>query len=356
MNDFIDTLLKEQFGDGMWVTIVSALIKIALAAIIAMIIYIILKLINTTFLGRSKNKVLKQISVTSHKKHLMMKTSIFMFFVFLFPLFPKLSSVFSIVTLMIVVCDILDVINAVYILNEISKRRPIKGILQVIKIAICILLGIILISLLLNQNPVVLISGVGAFTAVISLVFKDAIVGLVAGLQITSENMLQIGDWISVPSLGVEGEVRDIALISVKVMGFDNIVYTLPTSTFQTVPFKNWNKTVNNKMRQVNFKITVDPDSVVMEGDETNLTKWRHHVLDEIKKDAHYKDGFATQCRTKGADSGYGLPVDIFFTTDIVNYDEYCEYTSAFGSNITASLKDFGLKPFRASFSPQDKT
>lgn len=352
MNDFIDTLLKEQFGDGMWVTIVSALIKIALSAIIAMIIYIILKLINTSFLGRSKNKVLKQISVTSHKKHLMMKTSIFMFFVFLFPLFPKLSSAFSIVTLMIVVCDILDVINEVYILNEISKRRPIKGILQVVKIAICILLGIILISLLLNQNPVVLISGVGAFTAVISLVFKDAIVGLVAGIQITSEHMFEIGDWISIPSLGVEGEVKDIALITVKIQGFDNIMHTVPTSSFQTTPFKNWHKTVRNKMRQVKFSLTIDPDTIAKDGEETNLTLWRHKVLEMIKADPHYREGFATQCRTQGSSSGYGIPVEIYFTTDVADYDSYCEYVSTIGSNAAALLKEYDLKCFKTSFEP----
>ncbi len=352
MNDFIDTLLKEQFGDGMWVTIVSALIKIALAAIIAMIIYIILKLINTSFLGRSKNKVLKQISVTSHNKHLMMKTSIFMFFVFLFPLFPKLSSAFSIVTLMIVVCDILDVINEVYILNEISKRRPIKGILQVVKIAICILLGIILISLLLNQNPVVLISGVGAFTAVISLVFKDAIVGLVAGIQITSEHMFEIGDWISIPSLGVEGEVKDIALITVKIQGFDNIMHTVPTSSFQTTPFKNWHKTVRNKMRQVKFSLTIDPDTIAKDGEETNLTLWRHKVLEMIKADPHYREGFATQCRTQGSSSGYGIPVEIYFTTDVADYDSYCEYVSTIGSNAAALLKKYDLKCFKTSFEP----
>ncbi|MBO6192970.1 MAG: mechanosensitive ion channel [Clostridiales bacterium] len=352
MNDFIDTLLKEQFGDGMWVTIVSALIKIALAAIIAMIIYIILKLINTSFLGRSKNKVLKQISVTSHKKHLMMKTSIFMFFVFLFPLFPKLSSAFSIITLMIVVCDILDVINEVYILNEISKRRPIKGILQVVKIAICILLGIILISLLLNQNPVVLISGVGAFTAVISLVFKDAIVGLVAGIQITSEHIFEIGDWISIPSLGVEGEVKDIALITVKIQGFDNIMHTVPTSSFQTTPFKNWHKTVRNKMRQVKFSLTIDPDTIAKDGEETNLTLWRHKVLEMIKADPHYREGFATQCRTQGSSSGYGIPVEIYFTTDVADYDSYCEYVSTIGSNAAALLKEYDLKCFKTSFEP----
>ena len=349
MVDIIDKWLTDNLGEGMLATILSDLIKVLIAALIASLIYIILKVINTSFMSKSSKAVIKKLATTTHQKHLMMKTSVFMFFVLIYASFPKASSFFSIITLMIIVCDVLDVVNAVYTLNSLSKRRPIKGILQVAKIAVCILFGIILISLLLNQNPVVLISGVGAFTAVLSLVFKDAIVGLVAGLQITSENMLQIGDWISVPSLDVEGEVKDIALISVKVMGFDNIVYTLPTSTFQSTPFKNWHKTIETKSRQVNFKLSIDPESITKDGDETNLTRWRHSVLQKIKEDPHYKKNFATQCRTKGASDGFGIPVDIFFTVDIVNYDEYCEYTSAFGSEITAALKDFGLKPFKAS-------
>lgn len=349
MYEFIDLWLKESFGDGVLTSILSGLIEIILAAVIAAAFYIVLSVVNSIMLSRSRLDLIKTGADSIRKKKTIFKTSIFVFFAAFYEAIPVLSTIGSIVVLMIVVCDLLDVINDAYRTQKISRQRPIKGILSVVKVALCVLLGIILVSTLLNQNPIVLISGFGAFTAVLSIVFKDALVGLVAGIQITSENMFAIGDWISIPSLGVEGEVKDIALITVKIQGFDNIMHTVPTSTFQTTPFKNWHKTITDKMRQVNFQLAIDPDTIKTDGSETNLTKWRHHVLKIIKEDPHYKEGFATQCRTKGSSEGFGIPVDIFFTTDVVNYDDYCEYVSAFGSNVTASLKDFGLRSFKTS-------
>lgn len=352
MYEFIDKWITEMMGEGILAGIFSGLIKIIIAAVIAAVCYIVFKIINSVFRSKSRFASLRKAAESVDNKKLIFKSSLFIFFVIFYAIIPIMSTIGSTIVLMIIVCGVLDVINDVYQLQKISRQRPIKGILSVVKVALCILLGIILVSALLKQNPIVLISGFGAFTAVISLVFKDAIVGLVAGIQITSEHMFEIGDWISIPSLGVEGEVRDIALITVKIQGFDNILHTVPTSSFQTTPFKNWHKTIKNKMRQVNFQLSIDPDSVAMDGGETNLTKWRHFVLDTIKNDPHYREGFATQCRTKGSSEGFGIPVDIFFTTDVVNYDDYCEYVSSFGSNMTASLKDYGLKSFKVSSSP----
>jgi len=349
MYELIDRWLVELLGDGLLSDFLSILIKVLYAALIAAILYVILKIINSFSLSNSKISAIKVSSAFVKRKKIIFKTAVFVFFVLTYPAFSKFSSIGSTIMLMILSCDLLDMINAVYVTKEISRKRPIKGILSVIKIAVCILFAVILISILLNQNPVVLVSGVGAFTAIISLIFQDIIKGFVAGLQITSENLFEIGDWISIPSLGVEGEVKDIALVTVKVQGFDNIMYTLPASTFQSTSFKNWHNTIKDSMRQVNFKLAIDPDSIDKDGNETNLTKWRHFVLESIRKDPHYKEGFALQCKTSGASSGFGIPVDIFFTTDITDYDAYCEYVSEFGSNMTAALKDYGLKCFKAS-------
>ena len=355
MYDVLDKWLLEHMDDGLAYASVSGILKLIIAALIATVIYFILRVINTLMFSKSKVELLKKMSSLAFEKRTMFLTGVFTFFALIYEAFPKISTIGSIITLMVLLCSVVDIINALYQTKEISRQRPIKGILSVVKVAICILFAIILISALLNQNPVVLISGVGAFTAVLSIVFKDALAGLVAGIQITSEHMFEIGDWISIPSLGVEGEVKDIALISVKIQGFDNIMHTLPASTFVATSSKNWHKTIRNKMRQVKYQITVDPDSIVMDGDETNLTRWRHSVLETIKADPHYKKGFATQCRTQGSTSGFGVPVEVFFTVDIADYDTYCEYTSAFGSNITATLKDYGLKHYKVTSSTEAK-
>ena len=355
MYDMLDQWLTEHFGDTLTTSLMFALIQLLIALAFAALVYIILRVINKLVFGSSKYENMKIIAKTAKEKNTISSTAFFFFFVLLNNLLPTVTQIGCNISLMFLACGIIDIINALYQAKDISKRRPIKGILSVVKVAVCILFGIILISSLLKQNPVVLISGVGAFTAVLSIVFKDALAGLVAGIQITSEHMFEIGDWISIPSLGVEGEVKDIALISVKIQGFDNIMHTLPASTFMATSSKNWHKTIRNKMRQVKYQITIDPDTITMDGDESNLTLWRHSVLETIKADPHYKSGFATQCRTQGSSSGYGVPVEVFFTVDIADYDAYCEYTSTFGSNITASLKDFGLKHYKVTSSEQNK-
>ena len=355
MYEMLDQWLNEQFGDTLTASLLSALIQLLVALVFAGVIYIILSIINKFVFGKSKFENIKIIAKTAKEKHTITSTAFFFFFAALNNLLPKVTQIGCNITLMFLACGIIDIINELYQAKPISKKRPIKGVLSVVKVTVCILFGIILISSLLNQNPVVLISGVGAFTAVLSIVFKDALAGLVAGIQITSEHMFEIGDWISIPSLGVEGEVKDIALISVKIQGFDNIMHTLPASTFVATSSKNWHKTIRNKMRQVKYNLTIDPDTITMDGDESNLTRWRHNVIEKIKADPHYKSGFATQCRTQGSSSGYGVPVEIFFTVDIADYDAYCEYTSAFGSNVTASLADFGLKHYKVTSSTSVK-
>ena len=347
MNEFIEEWILNSLGEGLLSSILIGLFHIILAAAIAAAVYIVLHVVLSLMMSRSKFEPVKKAAASISSKKLYFKVAVFVFFASFYLVTPTISTIGSVLVLMMITCDILDVINDVYQTNKISRQRPIKGVLSVVKVTICILLGIILISILLNQNPVVLISGVGAFTAVLSLIFKDALSGLVAGIQITSENMFEIGDWISIPSLGVEGEVKDIALISVKIQGFDNIMHTLPASTFVSTSSKNWHKTIRNKMRQVKYQLTIDPDTIVMQGDQTNLTLWRRSVIEKIKADPHHKKGFATQCRTQGSYSGYGVPIEVYFTVDIADYDEYCEYTSAFGSDITATLKDFGLKHYK---------
>lgn len=346
MYELIDSWLTEILGEGLLFGILSSLIKLAISLGIALIINIALKVLNKK-LSKSNNKIIAKLSesVTTHK--ITTPVSAFFFFAGIGSIFSKISSIGCLIMVMFIACSSLDVFNDLYQTKPISRKRPIKGPLQVLKIAICIILSIIIVSILLNQNPLILISGFGAFTAIISIVFKDALVGLVAGVQITSENMLEIGDWISIPSMGVEGEVVDIALITVKIKAFDNTTFTVPAYTFQTTAFKNWHRTISKKMRQVSFSISIDPDSIKDEGNETNLTRWRHQILDDIRKDPHLKDKFSVGVKTSGFTDGEGVPVSIYFTTDIADYDAYVEYCSVFGEKAIASLSRFDLIPFQ---------
>ena len=112
---------------------------------------------------------------------------------------------------------------------SLSKNKPIKGYLQVTKISVYIVGGIVFIATIIGQSPLLLLSGIGALTAVILLVFKDSLLGLVAGIQLSSNDMIRLGDWIEMPKYGANGDVIDISLNTVKVENSDKTITTIPT-------------------------------------------------------------------------------------------------------------------------------
>lgn len=331
---------------------------LAIMAILLVVIYFICNTIASIMHNKSKSDMLQLISGFVLIRKMPKKFTVFCFFVMLsfftdrIPgmswFIGKVSVVGMIICTIILISSGLDVINDFYSTKKISKQRPIKGPLQVVKIVIDIILGIIILSVLMGQDPIILISGFGAFTAILSIVFKDALLGLVAGVQITSENLLQIGDWISVPSLGVEGSVTDIALISVKVTAFDNTVYTIPAYTFLSVPFKNWHTTLENKERQGHIMITVDANSVKFDKEGlTNLTNYRNDLLDALKASQQVKEDFALQIKSQGTLNGCGIPLDIYFTTSILDYEDYWEFVTQIYESAIASLGKYDLKPYQ---------
>lgn len=125
--------------------------------------------------------------------------------------------------------SLLDVILNLSQKLPAASQLPLKGIFQGIKLISAILVGILMISLLIGQSPAILISGLGAMAAVLMLVFKDPILGLVAGIQLSANDMLKLGDWLEMPKYGADGAVIDIGLTTVKVRNWDNTITTIPT-------------------------------------------------------------------------------------------------------------------------------
>lgn len=128
------------------------------------------------------------------------------------------------------VFSLLDVILNLAQKFPAASQLPLKGIFQGIKLIGAILVGILMISLLIGQSPAILISGLGAMAAVLMLVFKDPILGLVAGIQLSANDMLKLGDWLEMPKYGADGAVIDIGLTTVKVRNWDNTITTIPRS------------------------------------------------------------------------------------------------------------------------------
>src|SRR3546814_3458907 len=134
----------------------------------------------------------------------------------------------------------LDCVNEVYVRRPDAAQRPIKGYLQVVKIMVWCAAAVLIISILIGQSVLLLLSGLGAMAAVLMLVFKDTILSLVASVQLTSNDMVRVGDWIEMPQYNADGDVIDIALHTIKVQNWDKTITTVPTHKLIAESFRNW--------------------------------------------------------------------------------------------------------------------
>ena len=156
------------------------------------------------------------------------------------------------------IAGVLDYINELYQRDPHSRSRPIKGYIQLGKLIIALGAVIMVIATLMEQSPLLLLSGLGAMAAVLLLVFKDTILSLVASVQLTSNDMLRVGDWIEMPQLNADGDVIDIALHTVKVQNWDKTITTIPTHRLISESFKNWRGMSESGGRRIKRSLMLD--------------------------------------------------------------------------------------------------
>lgn len=184
------------------------------------------------------------------------------FFDELYELISKLSIIYILIILIIIAKSLIKSIDDIYRQFPISKDRPIKGLLQVIEIVFYIIFGIVIVSTLIDRSPIALISGIGALTAITSLIFKDSIVGFVAGIQLIWNDMVRIDDWIEMPKYGADGDVLEITLTTVKIQNFDKTIVTIPTYALVSDSFKNWRGIKEIGARRIKRSINIDITSI----------------------------------------------------------------------------------------------
>jgi small-conductance mechanosensitive channel len=143
-----------------------------------------------------------------------------------------------------------------------TKKHPIKGFIQIVKVLIFFIGGILLISILINKSPTSLFAGLGASAAILMLVFKDTILGFVAGIQLSANDMLQPGDWITIPNMKIDGIVQEITLNTVKIQNFDNTISTIPPYTLVNGSFQNWRGMILSEGRRVQKNIFLDIQTI----------------------------------------------------------------------------------------------
>ncbi|HBV12354.1 MAG TPA: mechanosensitive ion channel protein MscS [Brevundimonas sp.] len=176
-------------------------------------------------------------------------------------LIQNVAGAFMIVAVAIGIGAALDMANAIYARSPRAHRRSIKGYLQVLKIVIYAIATILVIAALIDRSPLLLLSGLGALAAVLMLVFKDTILSLVASVQLNSNDMLRVGDWIEMPQVNADGDVIDIALHTVKVQNWDKTITTIPTWRLISESYRNWRGMQESGGRRIKRALLIDQTS-----------------------------------------------------------------------------------------------
>ena len=221
----------------------------------------------------------------------------------------RLSMVHMIMTGVFAFSAFLSAVDDVYQTFEVSRQRPIRGYIQIVRIVLFIFIGISAIATLMGQSPWLLLSGLGAMTAVILLIFRDSILGLVASIQLSSNDMVRIGDWIEMPKYNADGDVIDVSLHTVKVRNWDKTITTIPSYHLISDSFRNWRGMKESGGRRIKRSVNIDMASIRLCDEEmlnrfekyqliTDYVKQRRQEIDQWNKDNNIDRSYLINGRT----------------------------------------------------------
>lgn len=189
----------------------------------------------------------------------------------------NLALAFTILFLLFAVAALLDALLDIYARTEHARTRSIKGYVQLAKMVLYVFGAIIIVATLIDRSPLLLLSGLGAMSAVILLVYKDTLLSFVASVQLTSNDMLRVGDWIEMPQVGADGDVVDITLHTVKVQNFDKTIVSIPTWRLMSESFRNWRGMQQSGGRRIKRSLFIDAGGVRF------LTAEEQHRLSDVR-------------------------------------------------------------------------
>lgn len=243
------------------------------------------------------------------------------------------------------------------------KKTSLKGVFQIVQITVTFIGVIVIIAILMDKSPAKLLTGLGAFAAVLSFIFKDTILGFVSGIQLSANDMVRPGDWIVVPGTPANGTVTDISLITVKVQNFDNTIVTVPTYSMVSSSFQNWRGMDESGGRRMTINLNIDmdyvhfctPDELQQMGQMvqlpaqteniTNLELYRTYLATYIHRHPAINNTILTMVRYLDPTST-GLPVQIYCFTRNKNWAIYEGVKSQITEHAIAVAPQFGLKIF----------
>ncbi|HEB90643.1 MAG TPA: mechanosensitive ion channel [Deltaproteobacteria bacterium] len=279
--------------------------------------------------------------------------------------------------------------EAIYESHPEYRKRPIKGYLQVVSIIIYLLAALLVLAALMNRSPWIFVSGIGAMTAVLLLIFRDTILSLVASIQIASNDMIRVGDWIEMPDLGADGDVIEVALHTVKVQNWDNTITTIPTHRLISDSFKNWRGMSESGGRRIKRSVFIDLQTVYFLSDEeieryahwsllseyiarkkrelaeanaapgldprvpadlrrlTNLGTFRAWILETLKHHPKIHQTGYTLLVRQLAPGPKGVPIEVYCFTNDTAWVTYEAIQSDLFDRILAMVPEFGLRVFQ---------
>ena len=251
------------------------------------------------------------------------------------------------------------------------RSRAMKGLVQVFQVLLFFIGGIIIVSVLINKSPATLFAGLGASAAILMLVFKDSILGFVAGVQLSANDMIRIGDWIQLSDGSANGIVLEITLNTVKIQNWDNTISTVPPYTLVNTTFKNWRGMQESGGRQVDKTIKLDMSTLKFCTPET-ITRIRQQIplmekieltdMDKLTNVQLYREYILRYLRShpivnanldliisQKEPTEFGLPIKIyFFLTDKV-WDEFERIQSDIFDHLLVMVKEFDLELYQYS-------
>tara|TARA_B100001123_G_scaffold451141_1_gene627656 strand:- start:186535 stop:187815 length:1281 start_codon:yes stop_codon:yes gene_type:complete len=301
----------------------------------------------------------------------------------------RATDIYIVIIGVVVVDSLLNAIDDVYQQFEISNRIPIKNYVQVVKIIVIVSGLILAVSILLDKSPWFFLSGIGALTAVLLLVFKDTILGFVAGVQLVAHDMVRPGDWVEMPKYGADGDVFEITLNTVKIRNFDKTITTVPTYALISDSFKNWRGMSESEGRRIKRSVFIDinsiqfcsqemaerfsqiqflneyvthklkelgdhnesqgvDESVLVNGRRmTNVGTFRAYLVQYLRRHPKIQQDMTFLVRQL-APTDKGLPIEIYVFSNDKRWEQYESIQADIFDHIYAVLPAFELRSFQA--------
>lgn len=300
----------------------------------------------------------------------------------------KAADIYMIAVGLLVASAVLAGAGDIYERFPVSRRIPIKGYLQLVMLIFSVVGGIFIVSIIVERSPLVLLTGLGALTAVLLLVFKDTILGLVAGIQLVANDMVRPGDWVEMPKYGADGDVIEITLNTVKIRNWDKTITTIPTYSLISDSFKNWRGMQESGGRRIKRAVLIDvnsirfctpemveklgkihrikeyvackqqelvehnernkiDDSVLVNGRRmTNIGTFRAYLIHYLR--AHPKVHQDMTFLVRQLEPGeQGLPIEIYVFSNDQAWSNYEAIQADIFDHIFAVLPEFGLRPYQ---------